>query len=601
MKEADFNKALEDEMLEFMENFGIPEDKAFVLFAAVTLLGIDAETASDYVLIGGKNDLGLDFAYVNQPEQRVVLMQGKQSEMISRGDIRSLCDLPEVLKNPRGIRKREGNDRVREFAKEYRRAITKGFECDIYLVHLGRLSMALKGELGPVKDCDAAHLQKAWEDLRAIQMPKRPESIQLHLKSDRMFRMPDAPERPRCVVCEIALTELYRLYENHGSGLFDDNVRLHAGDATPANKGMRQTLLDPDRQKAPDFFYYNNGIAILCEKIGKEERGKGPQQIILPLTAPQIINGAQTTYTVGNLDEDQVHRDASVLARIVCPPKKHAEQFRDNVIRFNNTQTPVKSRDFRANDAIQKALFEALSKWNPAYFYERKLGLWEALDPRHQARFRKPDAKGRTKRNFRIVDNELMAQCRLAWDKRPGTAKNDKRLIFVPVIDNGLYEEVFPEGCDAEKEVEVYLLAYDLNEMLARRRKDWGRQVKEANDEGAEEKVKGLERDRFITHFNFFALAAIRYILEVHFKEKDYSKAYKNLRNPKTFDEMYKFLKIVFGATLRAAQKGAANAGQSLNFNNWFKRDSNFEDICPEIDSMFVELKKDELQKVLLT
>ena len=61
--------------------------------------------------------------------------------------------------------------------------------------------------------------------------------------------------------------------------------------ATGDNRGMEATL-----QKEPEYFwYYNNGITIVCDEA-KQESSRGRQ--ILRVTNPQVINGQQTTRTL---------------------------------------------------------------------------------------------------------------------------------------------------------------------------------------------------------------------------------------------------------------------------------------------------------------
>jgi len=60
------------------------------------------------------------------------------------------------------------------------------------------------------------------------------------------------------------------------------------GTKTAPNKGMAATL-----HEEPDhFFYYNNGITILCDRA---ERLTSKGNDFLRVSNPQIINGQQTS------------------------------------------------------------------------------------------------------------------------------------------------------------------------------------------------------------------------------------------------------------------------------------------------------------------
>jgi len=71
------------------------------------------------------------------------------------------------------------------------------------------------------------------------------------------------------MVCKLPLRELHRLWVEYDRGLLNDNIRLPAGTETPANKGMYETLCKEGPSEAISFFYYNNGITILCDKRHK--------------------------------------------------------------------------------------------------------------------------------------------------------------------------------------------------------------------------------------------------------------------------------------------------------------------------------------------
>ena len=560
MTDSEFKNMVEKCVREISDSYGITEDKGFVLFSASNVLGIDEEIAFDAVLMGGKSDLGLDFGYIDERDREVTMIQGKYSEVITRDIIRGLEALPEVLADNKRVNEAEANTMVREFARDYRRVLKKGFTLNNYLFHWGNISPALESEIDKVVYYGMKEMKHDYEERQSIVLAKRPKRIDIELYlTDHFLQLPDVPSSPRCLLGALSLKTLWNLYQEHKSGLFDDNIRLHAGDKTAANRSMYATLVDNAGTDAGNFIFYNNGITILCDafkhKKEKQKRTTRKQRPVFVLENPQIINGAQTTYTVGKLDVEDICEGAAVLVRILCPPKKNQSEFREKVIRCNNTQTPVTSRDFRSNDEIQKKIFDTLSKWNPSYFYQRKLGLWDALPRRDRARFkRKGKRAGRP--NYRIIDNEVMAQCILAWDGRPAAAKNEKRLIFIRKSENGIYEDIFPEDCYETDQCRYYVVAYELNNLFIGIRKEWSKDLKKMQDVGDEESIKRIESGRFVTHFNFFGIASIGYIFE------KYLCARKKidpmiLIEKKYFEKIFHFLKVVFGTELRACQRAA--------------------------------------------
>ncbi len=75
---------------------------------------------------------------------------------------------------------------------------------------------------------------------------------------------------------------------------------------------MESTLKrEPER-----FFYYNNGITILCDDAKKiSAQGKD----ILRVSNPQVINGQQTTRTLARRIEQA--RKSSVIVRVIQVPR----------------------------------------------------------------------------------------------------------------------------------------------------------------------------------------------------------------------------------------------------------------------------------------
>ena len=62
------------------------------------------------------------------------------------------------------------------------------------------------------------------------------------------------------------------LYETSGTRLFARNIRGFLGKTTKVNNSMKATL----KNEPEKFFYYNNGVTIICdraEKISKKGRG----------------------------------------------------------------------------------------------------------------------------------------------------------------------------------------------------------------------------------------------------------------------------------------------------------------------------------------
>ncbi|MFJ5591020.1 AIPR family protein [Streptomyces noursei] len=150
----------------------------------------------------------------------------------------------------------------------------------------------------------------------------------------------------------MTVPEIAELYGEHRRGLFARNIR-DALDLTDVNVKIRSTLTDSPEH----FWYFSNGITILCETI-KATRKAVPGGVgDFLVTGASVVNGAQTVNAIyKSYDENpDVSRTGRVLVRLIsledCPPG-----FGDQVTTNTNTQNPIEERDFKSLDPVQNKL-----------------------------------------------------------------------------------------------------------------------------------------------------------------------------------------------------------------------------------------------------
>jgi hypothetical protein len=142
-------------------------------------------------------------------------------------------------------------------------------------------------------------------------------------------------------------------YDTHGDRLFDGNIRRALG-ATTVNKALVDTL----QKNSERFWYFNNGITVLCKDIRKTGVSAANRTFgQFALTGVTVVNGAQTVASIAEAwqqDADSVER-AQVWVRLIsltdCP-----DGFGEQVTRATNTQNTVHARDFVALDNLQTRL-----------------------------------------------------------------------------------------------------------------------------------------------------------------------------------------------------------------------------------------------------
>ncbi len=158
---------------------------------------------------------------------------------------------------------------------------------------------------------------------------------------------------------------IYDLFEKYGFALFYKNVRNPLLQSE-FNEEIEKTAIENPAY----FWYYNNGITAityLLPKIGKKAEK-------LQLTGLQIINGAQTVYSIY-----RAYKNASPTKRIQMDSeslltlrllKSGGNDFDLNVTRYTNSQNPIYDRDFCANDDIQIRLQN--DSFQTKFWYEKR-------------------------------------------------------------------------------------------------------------------------------------------------------------------------------------------------------------------------------------
>jgi hypothetical protein len=163
----------------------------------------------------------------------------------------------------------------------------------------------------------------------------------------------------RAYVTAIKTKELKVLWKKYNKRLLSGNIRDYLGSNRHKgniNAGIQKTLDDSPE----NFAVYNNGITVLVNNFQCNNN-------ILTVEGMNIVNGGQTTGSIGNSQESEGH----VIVRFIQVKNKDSDKFiTDNIIKYNNIQNSVIPEDFRNSDAIQVSLkkeFEEIYKGKVVY------------------------------------------------------------------------------------------------------------------------------------------------------------------------------------------------------------------------------------------
>ena len=119
-------------------------------------------------------------------------------------------------------------------------------------------------------------------------------------------------------------------------------------------------------------FYYNNGIKLLCKKITKKIlHGTSREMGLFVLEGVSLVNGAQTTGTIGSIyaETPELLDSANVLIQMIDLGESSEEQA-NQITKLSNTQNRIDGKDFAALDPQQERLRKELSFSGIQYLYK---------------------------------------------------------------------------------------------------------------------------------------------------------------------------------------------------------------------------------------
>lgn len=239
-------------------------------------------------------------------------------------------------------------------------------------------------------------------------------------------------------------TYLAKLYEEHGEGLLQQNVRMFEGDRG-TNLAIAETA--SSKAEAKNFFHFNNGISIICDSANFH-----PFNNKLSLERPQIVNGGQTIRILARcLREGKLQADVHAAVRVITTGKD--KEFASNVAVNLNNQTRVDNTFLRSNDPRIVQLLHSLSALG--YFLERRAGEIDAMLPDEvkdlESKFGSPLSE-------KVIPLKDGMQAYVAtYFGDPQLAKKDSAKIFTD--EGGSFSDILQSDLTAEKVRDAYELS----------------------------------------------------------------------------------------------------------------------------------------------
>ena len=312
----------------------------------------DAAKASE-AITDGYDDNGIDAIYFDRPNSILYVVQSKWIKT-GKGTIDQEHSKKFVagFRDLVSLRLDRFNTRVRQREKELRDALHDSKVNFLLVVsHTGmeKLSKHVQQDLDDLMNemntPDAVVSYEVFDQKRiygAVAGYAQRHSINLEVMLQEWGFV---KEPYRAYYGQVDAQSIAKWWAHHGRLLFTRNIRDFKG-STDVNDSLMHTLTE----RPEHFWYFNNGITVLCAKIGKKPLG-GPlrKSAVFECEGINIVNGAQTVGIIGSLGRtlDEKTIIPRVLVRLIsledCP-----EGFDKDVTRATNTQNRIERRDFAA-------------------------------------------------------------------------------------------------------------------------------------------------------------------------------------------------------------------------------------------------------------
>lgn len=416
------------------------KSKAFVILSVSAYLGVEMEEAKNLITEGG-NDAGVDAIFIgdlNDFEFPVTIFQGKYvfdldkdsnfpANSIQRvvGAIASIFDpyKPVLL-----------NDDLKPKVQEIRSLISDGYIPTVRCICVNNgLTWTKEGD-NHIENAGFPSSQVQFDHFNhdsIVQLLQNKKGVKatIHFSGKSIV---DDFNYKRVLLGKVNVVEFAQLFESHGDVLLEKNIRRYLGlSKNRVNESIQNTLIG---DKKDNFYFYNNGITIVCSKFSYNALQGGDWNVTIEDL--QIINGGQSCKTIQQTIHNHAELDYSqvfVLVRLYELSGKDIDDLITDITIATNSQNPVDLRDLRANDERQRKL--ELDIRELGYNYKRKKDAALTGD---------------------VIPSSVVAESVFTiWKRKPHLAKFKRTELF-----GKFYDDVFKDLNSAQAVLAILIYRY---------------------------------------------------------------------------------------------------------------------------------------------
>ena len=438
MSVADFRARLREEMTQVAEGVGwnlgsnIERGHAFQLWLARLICESEGLDANPEETLLFARDLKADVVIEDEENQRLIICQAKyvaMSSPVDESEVTDFFDRHEHFLNSDWVRE-HGSEQAVIALGGYAERIENNWLMDFRFCTTGRAStrvsqaVATKRQYYEVSEIAVSCELLDFDGLKDYYVRSStlaqdiPDAVQLTLPYDRWI-LKEEPHRSLIAVLKgNALRDLKR---RHKESLYAWNIRGFLG-----GQGINKAISETIRNDPSDFYYFNNGVSAICTDF--EIDGN-----LLTARNFQIINGAQT---VSSLAAQDAEPSIEVLFRLTKTNDVSTDSgFNHDLIRFNNSQNPIKLSDFRSNDQIQ-------------LFLERSFNDRRATPAMPKVRYQRKRTVAGRRGVGQSIKLEELAKVRYSFFYEPTLVHASPRALWASDGQDAAYAKAF--GIDGE-------------------------------------------------------------------------------------------------------------------------------------------------------
>ena len=333
--------------------------RSFAAYSLQILAGTSVETAA-MAVVDGRDDNGIDAIYFDKKEKVLWLVQSKwiksgQGEPETGDTNKFKTGVIDLI----DFELSRFNTKVQAKQQEIEEALND-FEVKINIVlaytgtesfspHNQRIiddMLELVNDSSEIASFERFTLSQAHRSLAGI-IEGQPIKTEIAIENWGKVEIPY-----KAIYGSVNGSSFAQLWSQYRSRLFSENIREFLGKSS-VNDEIKNTITnEPD-----NFFYYNNGVTILCQNFTKKPIVVGRDTGQFEINDLKIVNGAQTVGSIGSVYEQNPEAVESISVFVKIISLENCERdFANSVTQKTNTQNKIEKRDFVSLDPQQERL-----------------------------------------------------------------------------------------------------------------------------------------------------------------------------------------------------------------------------------------------------